>query len=64
MTDGSGGIMQTHPESPFSTSGGKFGTSWVLGLRVFLDGVYHDPPAEVLPPIPAMQPADDCCNIL
>ena len=59
-----GGKLEMHPESPFSASGGSMGASWLIGLRVFLDGNYQDPPPEVLPPVPTMQPGENCCNIL
>ncbi len=58
------GALNVQPEVPFSYKGGKHGASWLIGLRVFLDGVYQDPPPEVLPPVPAMgqaQPINLCC---
>ena len=64
MMNRSGGIVQTQPDSPYSTTGGRWGSNWLIGLRVFVDGVYQDPPPEALPPVPAVQPGENCCNIL
>ena len=39
------------------------GKSAMFALRLYLDGVYNDPPPEVLPPPPEVQ-KQECCIIL
>ena len=63
-----GGGLTAQPEFPYSYHGGKHGASWLIGIRVFLDGIYQDPPPEALPPVPVMAQAAPvnlcCCAIL
>ena len=35
----------------------------IIGLRLYLDGAYSEPPPEALPSVPQIQ-NDDCCVIL
>ena len=52
-------------ESTYTYNRGERGEYWLMVLRVFLDGIYQDPPPEALPPVPAIQQgSDDCCTIL
>ena len=54
-----------NPETMFSRNPGASRTwqSAMFALRLYLDGVYNDPPPEVLPPPPEVQ-KQECCTIL
>ena len=54
-----------NPEMMFSMNPGDSKTfqSAMFALRLYLDGVYDDPPPEVLPPPPEVQ-KPECCILL
>lgn len=61
-------ITFTYNPRDHETNHGEF---WLIVLRVFLDGVYNDPPPEVLPPEAAPRTQAEgasqdecCCNIM
>ncbi len=52
-------------EQTYTYNRGERSERWIIVIRVFLDGVYQDPPPEVLPPMPQIQASDnECCTIL
>ena len=55
-----------NPEVSYVSIAGKAETRYILGLRLYLDGAYPDPPPGVLPPPPQIRTTydDDCCTIL
>ncbi|KAK8781548.1 hypothetical protein V5799_017111 [Amblyomma americanum] len=50
-------------ESSFTFNSGKQNEYWIFVLRVYLDGVYQEPPQEALPPVPEVCD-DERCAIL
>ena len=58
-------VQDGNPETMFSMNPGDSRTfqSVMFALRLYLDGVYNDPPPEVLPPPPEVQ-KQECCIIL
>ena len=58
------GYQNGNPEIVYVSDSGKFSKHFILGLRLYLDGDYTDPPPGVLPPKPQIQNDDDCCTIL
>ena len=54
-----------NPEVTYVSVDGKGYCRYILGLRLFLDGAYREPPPGVLPAPPRIEAADDeCCTIL
>ena len=66
------GLQNGDPEVSYACDSGKCGRRYILGLRLYLDGAYVDPPSDVLPPRPAPRPFlptrrradDDDCIVL
>ena len=58
------GLQDGNPEVTSVTDSGNFIKTFLIGLRLYLDGAYNDPPAEMLPPVPEVQGGDGCCTLL
>ncbi|CAG0901440.1 unnamed protein product [Darwinula stevensoni] len=69
-----GGERKMGPEATYTfnetTQSGGGNTSrhsvterWIYIIRLFLDGEYEEPPAEVLPPVPEIKEEDSCIII-
>ena len=58
------GYQNGNPEIVYVSDSGDFSKHFILGLRLYLNGDYADPPPGVLPPKPQIQNDDDCCTIL
>ena len=59
------GNQYGNTEQTYTYNRGERSEYWLIVIRVFLDGVYNDPPPETLPPLPEIQQAEsDCCTIL
>ncbi|OQR74483.1 hypothetical protein BIW11_09036 [Tropilaelaps mercedesae] len=56
-----GGEAQPGVESSFSYNASR-NEYWIYVIRVYLDGVYHEPPSEMLPDLPNVQEVG-CCAI-
>ena len=58
------------PEVTYASDRGEYRRHFILGLRLYLDGEYPDPPPGVLPQRPGGNPDEDgdvyedCCAIL
>ncbi|ELU13029.1 hypothetical protein CAPTEDRAFT_225021 [Capitella teleta] len=66
-----GGLSQPWAIDPeaaytFYRGGSDIAKYWRLVIRVYLDGTYQDPPSEVLPPAPLLQPTQEacCCSVM
>ena len=52
-------------EVTYTYNPGKRSEHHMYVIRLFLDGEYREPPPNVLPPVPDLEPSqDDCCAIL
>ena len=58
------GRQNGDPEVSYVSDAGEYKKYYFLALRLYLDGIYRDPPPGVLPPEPQYEYEDDCCNIL
>lgn len=59
------GNQHGNTEQTYTYNRGERNEYWLIVIRIFLDGVYNDPPPEVLPPLPTIAPGgDECCTIL
>ena len=58
------GYQDGNPEVVYVSDSGSYLKQYILGLRLYLDGVCADPPPGVLPPMPQIQNDDDNCTIL
>ncbi len=59
--------QQGNSETTFTFNrGGDWRSYFLIVLRVYLDGVYQEPPAEVLPPLPTFKQREeeDCCTLI
>lgn len=54
-----------NPETTYTWNYGNASEFMVYAIRIYMDGIYQDPPPNMLPPIPPMsQASSDCCTIL
>ena len=57
--------MHGNPEGMYHADSGRERKSFILGLRLYLDGVYPDPPGyHHTRPRPQQDQYEDCCVIL
>ena len=59
------GNQNSDPERTYTYNAGNRSEHYLYVMRLYLDGMYSEPPANVLPPLPVVQQSDsDCCAIL
>ena len=58
------GYQDGDPEVVHFSDSGSYSKYFIIGLRLYLDGDYADPPPRVLPPMPLIQKDDETCTIL
>lgn len=58
-----GGEAYAGAEASFTYNLSSRNEYWIFVFRLYLDGFYHEPPAEMLPPEPTIQ-GQECCTLL
>ena len=59
------GHQHGNAEQTYTYNPGNRAERHMFVLRLYLDGDYHEPPAEALPPPPVMtESASGCCTVL
>lgn len=58
-----GGERKHGPEASFTYNTAESSEYFIFIVRLYLNGIFKEPPAEMLPPLPELQ-KQDCCNIL
>ena len=58
------GHQHCNPEVTYTYNPGRHSEHHMYVIRLFFDGEYREPPPHLLPSLPEVEPADDCCVIL
>lgn len=57
----SGGERKQGSEATFTYNMGEKNEYWMFVIRLYLDGLYKEPPPQMLPALPVLE--KPCCNV-